>query len=134
MIRCTTIAAALALAALVLPGRAPLAQLPGPLQLPKPVAPAEKQAPAAATPDSAAKLAEVRAKLAGLDRRETAADGSPPNTPDAEIGDRIRLLHQTERSLTQRIDGEARHAALVRARRDADARADAWRGFDDPPP
>ncbi|HET9045467.1 MAG TPA: mechanosensitive ion channel domain-containing protein, partial [Casimicrobiaceae bacterium] len=117
-----------------LPGRAPLAQLPGPLQLPKPAAPAEKQAPVAASPDSAAKLAEVRAKLAGLNRPETAADGSPPNTPDAEIGDRIRLLHQTERSLTQRIDGEARHAALVRARRDADARADAWRGFDDPPP
>ena len=111
------------------------AQLPAPLQLPKAAAPAPPEAkPATGTPDTAAKLAEVRAKLARLDKPETAADGSPPNTPEAEIGDRIRLLHQTERSLLQRADGEERHASLVRARREAEARADAWRGFDDPAP
>ena len=66
--------------------------------------------------------------------RDNAAEGSPPNTPDSEIADRIRLLHQTERSLMQRLDGEARNAALVRARREADTRADDWRGFTEPPP
>ncbi len=125
-----TLAVALALLATSHGGRA---QLPAPLQLPKAAPPAEaKSRPS--TSDAAARLADVRARLARIDRPEAEADGSPPNTPDAELGDRVRLLHQTERSLLQRIDADERHTALARARRDAEARADAWRGFDDPPP
>ncbi|HYT95726.1 MAG TPA: mechanosensitive ion channel domain-containing protein, partial [Casimicrobiaceae bacterium] len=50
------------------------------------------------------------------------------------IGDRMRLLHQLERSLAQRLDSQGRHAHVVEARRNAEARADNWRGFADPPP
>jgi len=139
------LAAALAVAA---PGKS-AAQLPSPFDIvkpPRPVAAAPAtaaganapssaaSAPAPAAPDAAARLAEVRATLARLDGVDHAADGTPPDTPDAEIGDRIRLLHQTERSLVQRIDGEARQPRLVQARREAEARADAFRGFDEPPP
>ena len=136
--RCIRLACALAVALWVAGTGVVQAQLPAPLQLPKAGAPAETKPEAvSAAPtvaDSAAKLADVRARLARLAKPEDAADGSPPGTSDAEIADRIRLLHQTERSLAQRVDGEARGVALVRARRDAEARADGWRGFDDPPP
>ena len=133
MKRNSTIAVVLsALPLLVLAG-ATCAQLPAPFQLPKAAAPAESAAVTTA-PDATAKLAAVRAILARLDRPDNAAEGSPPNTPDSEIADRIRLLHQTERSLMQRLDGEARNPALVRARREADTRADDWRGFAEPPP
>ncbi|MET0731546.1 MAG: mechanosensitive ion channel domain-containing protein [Casimicrobiaceae bacterium] len=129
----TRIAVALAALPLLLLAGATCAQLPAPFQLPKATAPAEPAAVSTA-PDAAAKLAALRSILARLDRTDNAAEGSPPNTPDSEIADRIRLLHQTERSLMQRLDGEGRNPALVRARREADARADDWRGFADPPP
>ncbi|HEY3179140.1 MAG TPA: mechanosensitive ion channel domain-containing protein [Casimicrobiaceae bacterium] len=104
-----------------------------PLQPLKPNIPAQSLK-AAAEPDTASRLATVRAMLANLERPGAVTDGSPPDTPDGEIGDRMRLLHQLDRSLSQRIEGEARYAALVRVRRDAEARADEWRGFSDPPP
>ncbi|MEP7276284.1 MAG: hypothetical protein ABI812_08015, partial [Betaproteobacteria bacterium] len=117
-IRCAALAGAFAVALLAAPVDVPGAQLPAPFQLPKSAAPAPpKSTPA--PPDGAAKLAELRARLKRLEAPDTATEGSPPNTPDSEIADRIRLLRQTERSLAQRIDGEERRAALVRARRDA---------------
>jgi chromosome segregation ATPase len=85
-------------------------------------------------PDAAARLATVRAMLANLERPGAIGDGSPPDTPDAEIGDRMRLLHQLDRSLARRIEEEARYTALVRTRRDAETRADEWRSFSDSPP
>ena len=84
----TAIVRVLAAGALLASCVAAQAQLPAPFQTPRPATPPEAK-PATAAPDAAAKLAEVRAKLARLDKPELAADGSPPNTPDAEIGDRI---------------------------------------------
>lgn len=134
MIRFPTTAVALVAALLLCAfAGASRAQLPAPFNTPKPVAAAETKAPGA-VPDAAAKLAAIRTALASFDQPDRAGEGSPPNTPDSEIADRIRLLRQTERSLLQRLDGEARNPALVRARREAEARADDWRGFPDPPP
>jgi potassium-dependent mechanosensitive channel len=110
------------------------AQLPAPLQPPKNVAPAEATKPAAASADPGARLAEVRATIARLEPPNANTAASPPGTPDAEIGDRMRLLHQLERSLAQRLDSQERYAHVAQARRDAESRADNWRGFADPPP
>lgn len=96
--------------------------------------PTKHEAPNARAPDPAAQLAEVRRKLAELERPGMAAEGSPPGVLAVEIGDRIRLLHQLERSLSQEIDEKAREPALEQARKDAEARADAWNGFADAPP
>ena len=109
------------------------AQLTLPLQSPKEAAPAEATK-SAAVPDTATRLGEVRATLARLEQPGAIGEGSPPGTPDAEIGDRMRLLRQLERSLVQRLDGQARYTRVVQARRDAESRADTWRGFADPPP
>ena len=91
-------------------------------------------AKASASSDPATRLAEIRAMLKRLEQPHGMNEGSPPGTPDPEIGDRMRLLHQLERPLAQRVDSQERHAHVVQARRDAEARADNWRGFADPPP
>jgi small-conductance mechanosensitive channel len=109
------------------------AQLTLSLPSPKEAAPAEATK-SAAVPDTATRLGEVRATLARLEQPGAIGEGSPPGTPDAEIGDRMRLLRQLERSLVQRLDGQARYTRVVQARRDAESRADTWRGFADPPP
>jgi potassium-dependent mechanosensitive channel len=108
-----------------------IAQLSAPLALPKEAAPTEKSATVS---DPAARLSDVRATLMRLERPNAITEGSPPGTPDAEVGDRMRLLHQLERSLAQRLDAQERYAHVVRARRDAESRADNWRGFADSPP
>src|SRR5438105_5746339 len=108
-------------------------QLLAPVQAPKEAAQMEATKSPVVS-DSTARLAEVRATLARLERPNAVAEGSPPGTPDAEIGDRMRLLHQLERSLAQQLDGQERYAHVVDARRNAEARADNWRGFVDPPP
>ena len=99
-------------------------------------APAKAAAPvpASGSPDSAAQLAAIHKRLVALERPGAAADGAPAGTTEVEIADRIRLLHQIERSLSQQIDGKVRSAGLVAARTDAESRADAWHGFDTPPP
>lgn len=94
--------------------------------------PASQAAPGG--PDAAARLADVHKRLVALERPGAAADGAPAGTPEVEVADRIRLLHQIERSLSQRIDGKARNAGLVAARTGAERSADAWRGFDTQPP
>ena len=108
-------------------------QLLAPVQAPKEAAQMEATKSPVVS-DSTARLAEVRATLARLERPNAVAEGSPPGTPDAEIGDRMRLLHQLERSLAQQLDSQERYAHVVDARRNAEARADNWRGFVDPPP
>jgi potassium-dependent mechanosensitive channel len=109
------------------------AQLVLPVQSPKQPAQADG-AKSSTSIDPTTRLAEVRAMLARLEQPNAVAEGSPPGTPDPEIGDRTRLLHQLERSLAQRIDREAHLAPTVRTRREAEARADNWRNFADPPP
>ena len=104
--------------------------LPVPSQKAAPVETAKTSTPL----DAASRLAEVRATLARLEQPGGLSEGAPTGTPEPEIGDRIRLLRQLERSLAQRIDGEMQHARLVQARRDAEARGDNWRNFADPPP
>lgn len=85
-------------------------------------------------PDPAVRLADVRKELAAIESPGAATSGSPPGTPESEVADRIRLLHQLERSLSLLVDDRVRHAPLVAARKDAEERADAWHGFPDPPP
>jgi len=106
------------------------AQLPPSIAIPNAT---ESKEPAKSA-DPATRLGEVRATLARLEQPNAAGEGSPPGTPDPEIGDRIRLLHQLERSLAQGIDSQERGRHVVRARREAEARADQWRSFPDPPP
>ena len=84
--------------------------------------------------DPAKRLAEVRATLARLEQTNAQAEGSPAGTPESELGDRIRLLHQLERSLAQRLDAEDRRQRVARVRREAESRADQWHSFPDPPP
>ena len=108
----------------------PSAQLLPSVPAPNAAGPKEATKPS----DPATRLAEVHAMLARLEQPNAASEGSPLGTPEPEIGDRIRLLHQLERSLTQRIDSQERNLHVMRARREAEARADAWRSFPDPPP
>jgi potassium-dependent mechanosensitive channel len=109
------------------------AQLTAPLQLPNTTAPAEPTK-AVSSPDPATRLAAVRDLLARLEQPNAIADGAPPGTPEPEVGDRIRLLHQLERSLAESIDAQDRRPLVVRTRREAEARADGWKAFPDPPP
>ncbi|HEX7326992.1 MAG TPA: mechanosensitive ion channel domain-containing protein [Casimicrobiaceae bacterium] len=135
-----TIVLALCAAAFVAQSSAALAARAGgeeALDLFKRETPASTEAHAKAEtppPDPVAQLAGIHKKLVALERPGAAADGSPPGTSEVEIADRIRLLHQIERSLSQLVDGKARNAGLVAARTAAESRADAWRGFDNPPP
>src|SRR6266550_2480451 len=133
MIRRVTIIRGLAASAMLALCGTAGAQLLAPLQAPKEAAQVEATKSPVVS-DSTARLAEVRATLARLERPNAVAEGSPAGTPDAEIGDRMRLLHQLERSLAQRLDSQERYAHVVEARRNAEARADNWRGFVDPPP
>lgn len=95
-------------------------------------APASKRETTA--PDPAKRLAEVHRELGVLDGPGGAAAGSPAGTPEAEIADRMRLLHQLERSLSLLIDARARQVTLVAARKSAEERAVAWRGFPEAAP
>src|SRR5690242_13053475 len=109
------------------------AQLALPVQPPKEAS--QPDAAKSSSPiDPTTRLAEVRAMLSRLEQPSAVTEGSPPGTPDPEIGDRMRLLRQLERSLAQRIDGEQRLPQLVRIRREAETRADNWHSFADPPP
>ncbi|HEY4139159.1 MAG TPA: hypothetical protein VGN65_11930, partial [Casimicrobiaceae bacterium] len=108
------------------------------LSLPIPAS-SNETAPTSATkatppPDSAKRLAEVRATLARLEQPNAQAEGSPAGTPEPELGDRTRLLHQLERSLAQRLDAADRKQRVARVRREAESRADQWHSFPDPPP
>ena len=94
------------------------AQLTLPLQSPKEAAPAEATTSTAIS-DTAARLGEVRTTLARLEQPGAVGEGTPTGTPDTEIGDRMRLLRQLERSLAQRLYGQASYARVVQARRDA---------------
>ena len=110
------------------------AQLALPIPSSKGGAPAATAASPAVPPDPAVRLAEVRAMLRRLDQPNARTEGAPPGTPEPEIGDRTRLLHQLERSLAQLIDAHERSAPVAQARHAAEARADSWRTFPDPPP
>src|SRR5207245_1957983 len=72
------------------------AQLSAPLPSAKEAAPAETTKPAAAS-DPAVRLAEIRQTIARLERPGAVGEGSPTGTPDAEIGDRMRLQHLQRR-------------------------------------
>ena len=108
------------------------AQMPA---LPGTATPAPSQpARAGPAPDTAERLANVREAIARAALPGADAQGAFPDTPANEIADRMRLLQTLERSLVQLREEEDKSPALVKARREAEARADDWHGFDTAPP
>jgi small-conductance mechanosensitive channel len=117
-----------------------LLPLPVPAQLPgTPEAPGQAAAPAKAgarpTPEDIRKrLSEAEVELARIEAPGGLALGAPPGVPEADLVARRFLLRQLVRGYQGHLSELSGAENAERRRADVQARQNAWKGFDKPPP